>query len=157
MKNNMEVYMEYIVLAIIIVVFAMAAVLIIKSKKKSENNIQESSILPAVNKSGETVATDERLQEIVIQMETLPVESINDHNKLVEITDSKILARVDNLVPQLAQVRNAAHNAAQAVKKSGEILYKIDIPMNALVKSKKRQVHSELFLAGQMAFKKMKI
>lgn len=154
MKNNMEVYMEYIVLAIIIVVFAMAAVLIIKSKKKSENNIQESSILPAINKSGETVATDERLQEIVIQMETLPVESINDHNKLVEITDSKILARVDNLVPQLAQVRNAAHNAAQAVKKSGEILYKIDIPMNALVKSKEKEGAFRAFSRGANGIQK---
>ena len=117
--------MEYIVPAItIIVVIAAVIVLIIKLKKKSENDGQEASRLPAINKSGELVTTDNRLQEIVIQMETLPIESITDHNKLVEITDSKVLARVDNLVPQLAQVRNVAQNAMRAARENGEVLYK---------------------------------
>ena len=109
--------MEYIVPAItILAVIAAVIVLIIKSKKKSENDGQEASRLPTINKSGELVTTDNRLQEIVIQMETLPIESITDHNKLVEITDSKVLARVDNLVPQLAQVRNVAQNAMRAAR-----------------------------------------
>ena len=124
--------MEYIVLSIAIVaVIAAVTVLIIKSKKKSENDGQEASRLPTVNKSGEMVTTDNRLQEIVIQMETLPIESITDHNKLVEITDSKVLAHVDNLVPQLAQVRNVAQNAVQAARENGEVLYKAVIPNGA--------------------------
>ena len=124
--------MEYIVPAItIIAVIATVIVLIIKSKKKSENDGQEASRLPTVNKSGEMVTTDNRLQEIVIQMETLPIESITDHNKLVEITDSKVLAHVDNLVPQLAQVRNVAQNAVRAARENGEVLYKAVIPNGA--------------------------
>ena len=124
--------MEYIVPAItIIAVIATVIVLIIKSKKKSENDGQEASRLPTINKSEELVTTDNRLQEIVIQMETLPIESITDHNKLVEITDSKVLARVDNLVPQLAQVRNVAQNAMRAARENGEVLYKAVIPNGA--------------------------
>ena len=124
--------MEYIVPAItIIAMIATVIVLIIKSKKKSENDGQEASRLPTINKSGELVTTDNRLQEIVIQMETLPIESITDHNKLVEITDSKVLARVDNLVPQLAQVRNVAQNAMRAARENGEVLYKAVIPNGA--------------------------
>ena len=124
--------MEYIVPAItIIAVIATVIVLIIKSKKKSENDGQEASRLPTINKSGELVTTDNRLQEIVIQMETLPIESITDHNKLVEITDSKVLAHVDNLVPQLAQVRNVAQNAVRAARENGEVLYKAVIPNGA--------------------------
>ncbi len=42
--------------------------------------------------------------ELVIQMEMLPAEEILAENKLVEITDSKVLAHVNNLVPGLAQV-----------------------------------------------------
>ena len=46
---------------------------------------------------------DQKLDELVIQMEMLPAEAISDESKLVEITDSKVLARVNNLVPGLAQ------------------------------------------------------
>ena len=47
----------------------------------------------------------------VIKMEMLPAEENIDENKLVEITNSKVLAHVNNLVPGLAQVGNVAHNA----------------------------------------------
>ena len=62
----------------------------------------------------------------------LPAEAIEDDTKLVEITDSKVLAHVNNLVPGLAQAGNAVNNAAQAVQATnGEVLYRAIIPVGA--------------------------
>lgn len=82
-------------------------------------------------KDGDLINSDSDFQELMIRLETLPAENIPDQNKLVAITDSTILARVNNLVPELAQVGNSAHNAVQAVKKSCEVLYKAVIPNGA--------------------------
>lgn len=40
---------------------------------------------------------------LVIQIGILPADAISDETKLVEITDSKVLAHINNLVPGLAQ------------------------------------------------------
>ena len=76
--------------------------------------------------------------EFVIQMEMLPAEAIEDDTKLVEITDSKVMAHVNNLVPGLAQVGNAVNNATRAVQAAnGEVLYRAVIPAGAkLINSK---------------------
>lgn len=98
-------------------------------KKKSETRHQlalggkESGLgqVPNVDKS----------QEFVIQVELLPAEAIADENKLVEITDSKVLTHVNNLLPGLAQAGNAVNNAAQAMQVNGEVLYRAIIPAGA--------------------------
>ena len=64
-------------------------------------------------------------------MEMLPAEAISDESRLVEITDSKVLAYVNNLIPGLAQVGVAGSNAAQAAKAGSEILYRAIIPNGA--------------------------
>ena len=129
--------MEYIVLSIILIaVIAAVAMPVIKQKRKSKVlHDNHAELSPLVQKQN-IVPNDEQMQEFVIKLEALPEERSLDENKLVEIKGSKILAHVNNLVPELAKVRNAAHNAAQAAQKNGEILYKIDIPMSELVKSK---------------------
>lgn len=45
-----------------------------------------------------------------------PAEAIKDENALFEITDSKVLTHVNNLVPGLAQTGNADNNVAQDVQ-----------------------------------------
>lgn len=63
--------------------------------------------------------------DLVIKIETLPIEAIKDENDLIEITDNKVLARVNNLIPGLIQTGNTANNlilAAQATK--NEVLYR---------------------------------
>lgn len=77
-------------------------------------------------------ALDDAPTELTIEMEMLPAEVIKDENALVEITDSKVLAHVNNLVPGLAQAVNATNNAAQAVQvASGGVLYRAIIPAGA--------------------------
>lgn len=126
--------MEYIGIGIVIAV-AIAAGIIIYTKFKKHEDIPSGDLVSAP--STVTSGKDELVEihhenELVIQMEMLPAEAIEDDTKLVEITDSKVLAHVNNLVPGLAQAGNAVNNAAQAVQAAnGEVLYRAIIPVGA--------------------------
>lgn len=64
-------------------------------------------------------------------------ESILDVSKLVEITDSKVLARIYTVVPGLAQAGINVNNAVQAARDGGEVLYRAILPAGErLVESK---------------------
>lgn len=107
--------MEYVVVGICIVaVVAIVALLIYRRKRMS-------------SPEGENKSDD----EIGIQVERLSAEAISDESKLIEITDSKVLARVNNLVPRLAQAGVAGANAIQAAKAGNEVLYRAIIPAGA--------------------------
>ena len=73
----------------------------------------------------------------MIQLEQLPAEALTDESKLMEITDSRVLARVNNLVPELFKVGNAAGNAVQAVQANGQVLYQAIIPSGAKLANSK--------------------
>ena len=77
------------------------------------------------------VPAENELQELVIQMEILPAATIPDENKLVEISDSRVLTHVNNLIPGLAQGGNVVNNAVQAAQGNGEVLYRAIIPVGA--------------------------
>lgn len=111
--------MEYVVVGICIVAVAVIVALLIYRKKKMSSP------------EGDKSQSDQKLDELVIQMEMLPAEAISDESKLVEITDSKILARVNNLVSGLAQAGVAGSNAVQAAKAGNEVLYRAIIPVGA--------------------------
>lgn len=117
---------------IIIVAIAVGIILYTKSKKEvsvlSETKDETNTVLI---KQKDALAETQQSDELLIQMEMLPVEAVGDESKLVEITDSKVLAHVNNLVPGLAQAGNAVNNAAQAAKVNGEVLYRAIIPAGA--------------------------
>lgn len=124
--------MEYVVAGICIVAaMIICAVFIYRSRKK--NDKAPSSAVQSItdDKSARLLTVENEPQEMAIPMEMLPAKSIPDESKLVEITDSKILAHINNLVPGLAQVGNAANNAVQAVQANGEVLYRAIIPAGA--------------------------
>ena len=115
--------MEYIGIGIgVVAILIIAAVLYIKFKQKKNEPSELAPIMAEDSIRQELVKIDSS-NELIIQMEMLPAEAIEDETKLVEITDSKVLAHINNLVPGLAQAANAANNAAQAVKNGGEVLY----------------------------------
>lgn len=125
--------MEYVIIGIIIVAIAVGIILYTKSQKKEAmtSEPRDASNTVMVKQNG-ALAERHQTDEFVIQMEMLPAESIGDESRLVEITDSKVLAHVNNLVPGLAQAGNAVNNATQAVKAAnGEILYRAIIPAGA--------------------------
>lgn len=122
--------MEYVIIgACIVAAIVVGVVLYLKNKQAKDE--PENTAVAAICLSNSELKISEVANELVIQMELLPVEAIPDENKLVEITDSKVLARVNNLVPGLAQAGNAVNNAAQAAKANGEVLYRAIIPSGA--------------------------
>ena len=134
--------MEYVVVGICIVsVLAIVALLTYKGKRVSSPEGEDKS-----DKDNGTIITkqtsklsqsDQKLNELAIKMEMIPAEAIPDESRLVEITDSKVLARVNNLVPGLAQAGVAATNAVQAAKAGNEVLYRAIIPAGAKLTNSK--------------------
>lgn len=123
--------MKYVVVGICIVAVVVIVALLIYRKKISSNaertSEQDSGALITEHRS-DLSEPDKNLDELIIQMELLPVEAIPDEGKLVEITDSKVLAHVNNLVPGLVQVGVAGNNAVQAANAGSEVLYRAIIP-----------------------------
>ena len=102
-----------------------------------ENNLVDDSLQEAlVDTTKECVSIEtEPTSELDIQIEMLPVESIEDETGLIEITDSRILAQVSNSLPGLFQTGNSINNVAQ-IFRNGTV-YKAILPAGAkLAKSK---------------------
>ncbi|WP_071128528.1 hypothetical protein [Varibaculum massiliense] len=134
--------MEHVVVGICIVAVVTIAALLIYRKKKTnipegENSSDSDNGAMAAKETSELSQPDQKLDELVIQMEMLPAEAISDESKLVEITDSKVLARVNNLVPGLAQAGIAGSNAFQTAKAGSEVLYRAIIPAGAKLTNSK--------------------
>lgn len=122
--------MGYILLGICIVVIA-GIFLAIFMKKKEDKNVKDPTIISGISPFKVPTKKEDTPQGLAIQMEMLPVESITDESKLVEITNREVLAHVNNLVPGLAQVGNTANNAIQAVQANSEVSYSDIIPAGA--------------------------
>lgn len=127
-----EIDMKYIIIGVIAVLsIALSVMIFLKHKKSTFENSAENNEKFESKKEAFLIETNTNLLDFTIQMEMLPAEYIADENKLVEITDSKVLARVNNLVPELSKAANVANNAVQAVKEGGEVLYRAIIPVGA--------------------------
>ena len=124
--------MEYVIIGIVITALVAAIVValaVMESKKKPKD-------LPAARHNRvfdqietQLVPEENCMRELAIKMEMLPADTIPDESKLAEITDSKVLARVNNLIPGLVQAGNAVNNAF--FHNSGEVLYRAVIPAGA--------------------------
>ena len=121
--------MVYVI--IICIVAVVAAGVFFKAKLKTPETQNPSISLQTKEDPSLTTPQNETGHDLVIQVETLPAEAISCESNLVEITDSKILARINDLIPNLAQAGNAANNAVQAVETQGEVLYRAILPAGA--------------------------
>lgn len=102
-------------------------IIFLKTKKNTfVNNTEIEEYL-----DDQTIPEESAVQELVIPVEILPEDALLDENKMVEIKDSKVLAYVNQLIPDLLQAGNAANNVAEAVQASGEVLYRAIIPSGA--------------------------
>lgn len=124
--------MEYITIGVcIIAVVVIGAVVMLKSRIKATNSLSLSEVSTDTSSRETSMVQDTASQEFRIQVEMLPTETISDESKLIEITDSRVLARVNSLVPGLVQAGNAINNAVQAAQTQGEVLYRAIIPAGA--------------------------
>ncbi len=124
--------MEYAIIAVIsILVIAAGTVIFLKLRKIAVAEDTQFSENDQKMLIAQSLPEDNCFQELVVQLEMLPAEAIPDENKLVEIRNSRVLAQINNLVPELAQVDHDANNIVQAIQDSGEILYRAIIPAGA--------------------------
>lgn len=124
--------MEYITIGVcIIAIVVIGAVVILKSKIKATNSLSLSAVSTDTSSRATSILQDTASQEFRIQVEMLPTETISDKSKLIEITDSRVLSRVNSLVPGLVQAGNSINNAVQAAQTQGEVLYRAIIPAGA--------------------------
>ncbi len=124
--------MEYVTIGVcIIAIVVIGAVVIFKSKTKATNSLSPSEASTDTSSRATSMVQDTASQEFRIQVEMFPTETIGDESKLIEITDSRVLARVNSLVPGLVQAGNAINNAVQAAQTQGEVLYRAIIPAGA--------------------------
>ena len=122
--------MEYVIIGACIVVAIAGGIVLYVKNKRTKNELGNTAVVVSKTSRSKLQAS-EVANDPVIQIGILPADAISDETKLVEITDSKVLAHINNLVPGLAQAGNAANNATQAVKANGEVLYRAIIPAGA--------------------------
>ena len=122
--------MEYFIIGLIIISVAIGVILLWKYLSHNKANdaplVSKGNLLLTKNYPN----TDE-MNSLMIQLEQLPFEAIPDESKLMELTDRKLLACVNNLVPELFQSGNAIANTAHAVQESGKVLYQAVLPAGA--------------------------
>lgn len=121
--------MEYILIVICLVVAIIC--LIVFSRNKAEEKSKDSTVDMDISTCSTITNNKDSSHDLEIKMEMLPTEYKIDESKLVEITNSKILTRINNIVPEMAYVGNAANNAVQAAQGSGEVLYRTILPAGA--------------------------
>lgn len=127
--------MNYVLIAICIVAVVIVVAAMVYSKNKKNEVTEDDCFVGDLRTStgDHSVNVDKENTELVIPVEMLPAETAIDESRLVEITDSKVLAHVNNLVPGLAQAGVAANNAVQAAQAGNEVLYRAIIPVGAVL------------------------
>lgn len=124
---------KYIWIAVVVILAAVAYMLFKKNRKKNNDAALTVSDNPG-EKETSLASIPETENEMVIKLEMLPSLTEIEENSLVEVTDSKVLARIDQVVPGLAQSGTAAATAVQA---NGQVLYQAIIPAGAKLTNSK--------------------
>ena len=121
--------MEYIVIGIlVVVVLIVSAILFLKLRKGASGIVNDDTERREKKAETQSIPVD---GEAAIQVEVLPAEALPDESELVEITDSRILAKISNLIPGLVQAGNVVNDAVQATQVNNEVLYRAIIPAGA--------------------------
>ncbi len=118
--------MEYVVLAAIIVFvigITIGIIFFIRFHKSQKNESYA-----VIHESPNADITDTLPNQLTIAVEQLPVEAVKDESKLMQITDSKVLSVVNQVLPDLMSVGSSLGNA---VEESTTVLYQAIIPKGA--------------------------
>lgn len=126
--------MKYLLVSIVAIAIVGAVLYLILKRKKDKNNQDKTNQLYPVQ--GENLISVDN-NELDIQMEMLPEDSIKDDTALVEIKDSNVLARIDSAIPEISKTILSGKNAYED---GSEKLYRVIVPKGAkLVKSRERK------------------
>lgn len=121
-----KTHMEYIIIGIFAaVILTFGVVMILKFRKKSKTAALSIEVDNKAELETEILVGSEQ-NDLVIQPELLPADFVIDNAKLVEISDNRVIAQVNNLIPELAQIGNSVNNAVQTLQAGN--LYRAIIP-----------------------------
>lgn len=118
--------MEYIIGLVLLI--AICAAVFWHTNKAEKPSPETDDMQTAEPQPATMTEVQQNTNQLMIRLEQVSLEEIKDADKLIEIKDEKLLARIDNLIPGLLQAGNAANNAIQA---NGELLYQAIIPAGA--------------------------
>lgn len=117
----MEIFIIFFVAIAVLLIGIVAFKNIRKNLSVNQNEIQLSD-------NHKLTVVNDLSDDLQIQFEILPVTQQIEETKLVEIKDSKVLARVNNLVPGIFQAGTVAGNVIQG---NAQELYQVIIPVGA--------------------------
>ena len=66
--------------------------------------------------------------QLSISFSELPISAIEDNTDLIEIKDERMLARINESMPELVRVAKNTGEAIQKAKSHGEVVYQAIIP-----------------------------
>ncbi len=123
----------------VIATLCVVAVLVILGvdmyRHSTKNDVDGQSIVDGgalvTDQNSELTQTDFSTDEFRISVELLPADSIIDKNDYVEVTNKRVLARLNKLVPDLGQAAVAGMNMIQAAELGKGALYHVIIPNGA--------------------------
>lgn len=103
--------LKYVITGIVLIAIAVGVYLFF-GKKKSGSIPADNAADLLIVQSGRVIplGQDASGNELSIRMDMLPAEEFEYETSLVEIKNSTVLARIDNLVPGMAQVGVATAN-----------------------------------------------
>lgn len=126
---------SFVIIALLTVAIIALIFIILKAKKKTDGTLVLNTSENSTSSNNNNLVINEELSLIVNEINEI---SDDERNQLIEITDSKIIERIDNLVPQVghmvvnAQNVNVAQNIAnQVAELNNKNLYEVIIPPNA--------------------------
>ena len=121
--------MEYTVIGL----FIMAAIIVLWIVKKKHTELQpsEEKRISLHQSSAEAVHQSKAEEEFTIPIEIFPADTLNEKSVLTEISDSKILAHIDQVIPGLLQAGIALDTAARTAETGTEVVYRAILPAGA--------------------------
>lgn len=98
-------------------------------KKKKDGGAETVQEVLAPDKDG-TLPAKTNAGQPLIKVEPLSLDELSeeDEREMLEITDSSVLARIDNIIPGFAQATVSGATAIQSAKAGGEVLYRAILP-----------------------------
>lgn len=131
--------MNPLVLAICIIsIIAISSLVFVLYRRKNADNDDSNSSMPSLLSKTSGIKSKSQY-EMKVSFDALPSLTEQEESHLVEIKDSKLLARIDNAVPGTLQAvaNTGAVKAYQDVAKSAGQLYRAVIPKDAVLYNSK--------------------
>ncbi len=104
----------FIILGVLVV---LALVFVVIKRRKIEQNDVITQELSATNSN-----------QLSISFSELPISAIEDNTELIEIKDERMLARINETMPELVRVAKNTGEAIQKAQNHGEVVYQAIIP-----------------------------